>query len=366
MIQGHLSTSSFKNRILKAVCAMLIASILVSLMDHILAPKYITENQDGRITREFYEVGTDLDVIALGSSTMYNAFSPDYLWGRYGFTSYVRSNASQTLWQSYYLLKDAFDTKHPSLVVLDMSFIKYGDEFIEEPSNRKTIESMRNPLCKYGAVKASMYEEEDILSYYFPVLRYHSRWKELTSEDLKYSYIAPRVTFDGYLMDFTIPDEQNIYEPDDLDSVNFPEKSLEYLDKIIELCKKENVPILLMKTPTYVNSWHGVYDDEISKIANAAGVSYVNFDDYADECGIVVRTDYIDDGSHLNIVGAEKFCDFFGAYIKDNYELADHRQGLTDSDKKICERWNAALSLYEEKREAGMSYYEKEKQRIDL
>lgn len=347
----------------KNILAILLAAAMLFCLDHIFAPKYLDENLDGRITREFYGEKAPLNVIALGSSTMYNAVIPDQLYGEQGITSYVRSNASQTLWQSYYLLKDAlFVGKKPDLVMVDVSFIKYGEEFVEEPSNRKALESMRDPISKYRAVKASMYSEEEPVSYYLPVFRYHSRWKELTGQDVKNAVSAPKVTYHGYLMEYDIPDTQDIYEPEELEEgYEFPQKATEYLDKIIALCEKEQIPLLLMKTPTYVNSWHPEYDEMLSKLAAERGIAYQNFDEFKDEMELNVRTDYIDDGSHMNFVGASKFTNKLGNYLKENYSFRD----LT-KDEKCKSLWEAAGIRFEKDRTNALTLYEKRKQELGL
>lgn len=350
-----------KSKIVKIISAIILISMVFSVLDHIFIPKYVDENQDGCITREFYDEKTKLNVMGLGSSTMYNAMSPVYLWEKYGITGYVRSNASQTLWQSYYLLEDAIKYNRPELVVLDMSFIKYGEEFIEEPSNRKTIEGMKNPFAKLGAIESSKYSEEQPLSYYLPVLRYHSRYKELTAEDVKYAYNRPTVTYDGFLMDFSIPEEQNIYEPGAAEETEFPEKSMKYLNKIMDLCEKENIQLLLMKTPTFVNSWHSEYDDMIEKIANERNLTYINFDAYADTMDLDVRRDYVDDGSHLNLVGAHKFCDVLGDVITNKYNLSDN-----SGDKELVAIWNDKASKYDEAVSKGMKEYEETKDELGL
>lgn len=342
-----------KKSITKKIAALLLIVILTSLLDHIFIPKYIDENIDGRITAEFYNESVPLDVIGLGSSTMYNAMSPVALYRDYGFTSYVRSNASQTVWQSYYLLKDAIKYNKPKLVIFDVSFMKYGEEFIEEPSNRKTIEHMRDPLAKYNAVMASKYEQEQPISYYLPILRYHSRWKSLSANDLKYAYDYPEVTFDGFIMESRVPKEQHIYAPEALEEAVFPQKAEAYLDKIIELCRREDIQLLLMKTPTYVNSWHAEYDELLTKKASENGIVYINFDTTSENAGITVRTDYIDDGEHFNISGAEKFNHILGQYLKDNYELPEH-----SSENEIKSVWDEKVQKYETEKEKALKEHE--------
>lgn len=344
-MQNHLSTFSFK-KLIKCIFTILFVIILIFIMDRLFAPKYVSENIDGRITAEFYRESKPLDLIAFGSSTVYNAIDTDRLNEDIGINSYLRANASQTVWQSYYLLKDALIDQTPKLIMFDVSFMKNGEEFVEEPSNRKCIELMRPSIYKYQAIKASMYSEEHPETYFMPVFRYHSRWKELSMEDLQYLFYVPNVTRHGYIREDGVAKEQHIYSPEEenenalklklegadnfRESGIFPKKAVEYLDLFVDECYKENIPLMLFKTPTFVANWYDTYDDWLEIYVNQKNVkfkeqgsdysiNYVNYNGAADKMGIVVSDDYIDDGEHLNHDGATKFTIYLEQDLKNNY-----------------------------------------------
>ena len=55
-----------------------------------------------------------------------------------------------------------------------------------EAYNRMSIDGIPLSMTKINLAKASMLPEEDLITYIFPLLRYHSRWNELTKEDFEY------------------------------------------------------------------------------------------------------------------------------------------------------------------------------------
>ena len=55
------------------------------------------------------------------------------------------------------------------------------DEPQREAYNRMTLEGMRWSWSKVDAIRASMTQEEHLLDYVFPLLRYHSRWTRVIS-----------------------------------------------------------------------------------------------------------------------------------------------------------------------------------------
>ena len=145
------------------IARILLIVVIAVALNRIFIPKYVEDNQDGRVTEEFYREKTDLDVLFFGSSTVYNAISPVYLYENYGFSSYVRANASQTLWQSYYLLEEMLGYETPKVVVFNVLSMKYGEPQ-KEAYNRMAIDGMRMSSSKISAIKASMSDKESFAS----------------------------------------------------------------------------------------------------------------------------------------------------------------------------------------------------------
>ena len=54
-----------------------------------------------------------------------------------------------------------------------------------------------------------------------------------------------------------------------------------------------------------------------------------------------MSVDTYDAGLHLNLSGAEKLAVYFGRYLKENYDLKDHRE-----DPEYVEEYNEKTALY--------------------
>lgn len=325
--------------IIKFIAAVLVAIVLLEVLGLIFSPKYLKENQEGCIIAEFYREKTDLDVVFFGTSTSYCSIAPPYLWHKFGFTSYTRACDSETMWQTYYLLRDTVRHNKPDVVVCDMSAIKFGEGFVDEPANRKIMDGMKLSFDKFACVEASMHEDESLASYLFSIFRFHSRWDELTLDDLYYAFHKPEVTHDGYLLYY----EKVAEEGDghlDKEYMAIPDKTKDYLVRIIEYCEEEGITLMLVKSPTYGN-WFESYDKEIGEIASAYGVEYTNFDYYKDDIGLERSEDYNDGHSHLNAYGAEKYCDYLGRHIKERVDIPDH-----GDDPAYGEVWDAKYARY--------------------
>jgi len=332
----------------KKICIILLKVMLIIFLvvsfNLIMMPKYINENQDGRIIAEMYREDISPDVIFLGSSTVYSGISPVKMYEEYGITSYVLASSSQTGWDSLCVLKEALKEFSPQMVVLDIGFLTTEEDYAEEVSNRKLFDYMRNDLVKYNGVKEAMATDiESGWSYLFPVLRYHTRYEDLSIDDFKYAYYKPDVTYNGYIMSVlqsqSLPEARSLYETEDR---VLNDRNRKCLYEIINICKENGIGLFLIKTPSYQAKWGTGYETDISQVALQNGLFYVNFDNMISDYGINFLTDSPDEGGHLNLFGAEKFSYYLGKVIVDTYQMPDRRQ-----DEKYNKIWTKKTNRYE-------------------
>jgi hypothetical protein len=175
-------------KVLKGILIIFIVLALLFLLEKLLMPKYMTSILEGALVSEYYhEEYKKHDVIFIGDCEVYENFSPVTLWEEYGITSFIRGSAQQLIWQSYYMLEETIAYEKPEIVIFNVLSMKYGKPQ-KEAYNRMALDGMPLSMPKLRSIKASMLPEEEFLTYIFPILRYHSRWDELTSEDIKYMF----------------------------------------------------------------------------------------------------------------------------------------------------------------------------------
>ena len=122
-----------------------------------------------------------------------------------------------------------------------------------------------------------------------------------------------------------------------------PETSMEYLEKMRELCAQNGAELVLIKAPT--NSWrywwYDEWDAQVAEYAEQKGLAYYNFIDKTEEIGIDYTTDTYDAGVHLNVYGAEKMTEYFGQILSDAHGLSgtEHTQAETDAWKSRVEEY---------------------------
>ncbi|MDO4739369.1 MAG: SGNH/GDSL hydrolase family protein [Eubacteriales bacterium] len=322
------------------VCAALAVGAL-ALLQRLLMPKYQSGVIEGSMTEEYYRDEAPHEVLMVGDCEIYESFSPVTLFQEYGISSYLRGGPQQLAWHSYYLLEDALRYETPRVVVYNVLALKYNKPQ-SEAYNRMNIDGMRWSGSKARCILASMTPEEHFLDYLFPILRYHSRWAELTRDDFVHLFSKELVTHSGYSMRADVKPQTGFPPAMPLADYTLGDKAMGYLQKMADLCKEKGVALVLVKAPTEYPHWYAQWDEQIVRFAQENGLQYVNFIPLQQQIGLDMTQDTYDGGLHLNKQGAEKLSRYFGAWLKERFDLTDYR-----GDEAVSALWAEKTAAYE-------------------
>ncbi len=310
--------------------------VVLSFATMLLQPKYMTDLVEGSMTSQYYKEAGNHDVIFIGDCEVYANFIPLEMYRENGITGYVRGNSQQLIWQSYYLLKETYRYETPKVVVFNVNAMRY-DEPVSEAYNRLMMDKMRWSPEKVEMIQASMTEEENYLSYLFPILRYHSRFSQLTAEDFNYLFREKQVTWQGHLVNQNIKAVGKLPTKRPLKNYDFSEICWEYLDKIRLLCEENGSELILVKAPSVYPYWYDEYQKQIDDYAQKHNLTFYNLLDDVETMGIDYNMDTYDGGLHLNFAGAKKLSSFFGNLLAENHNLEDHRGQYPELDAMLIE-----------------------------
>lgn len=329
--------------------------VVLYLLQRLLMPKYMDDVMEGGMVQEYYDEEKDHDVIFIGDCELYENISPAVLWEEYGINSYIRGSAQQLIWQSYYLLEETLSYEKPDVVVFNVLAMEFNEPQ-QEAYNRMTLDGMRWSGSKIRCIQASMREEEHFLDYVFPILRYHSRWSQLTKDDFRYFWGKEKVTYNGYYMRVDVKPAENIPQGRVLSDYTFGENAYRYLDKMAELCEESGVELVLVKAPSLHPYWYEEWDEQIRSYAEEHHLKYYNFLDVKEEIGLDYSTDTYDAGLHLNLSGAEKMSRYFGKILTEECGLESRR-----GEETLEEEWAGKLLEYQEEMERQLQELEDDK-----
>jgi hypothetical protein len=323
-------------KILTTAAVVLFIVSTLWLLQRLVVPKYMGDVVEGNFIAEYYDEEKDHDVIFLGDCEVYENFSPLVLWEEYGINAYIRGTAQQLVNQSYYVLEDTLKHETPDVVVFSVLAVPLNEP-AKESYNRMTLDGLPWSNTKLDAILTSMTEEEQLLDYVFPLLRYHSRITELTGEDFKYLFHRDLVSHNGYYMRVDAKPATNIPSARPLADYTIHADQMMWLERIRALCEEKGVELVLVKAPSLYPHWYDQWDAQITEYAEKNDLLYVNLLAARDEIGLDFTTDTYDGGLHLNLAGAEKLSHYFGKILRDECGL-ESRRGETALEDTWAEK----------------------------
>ncbi len=269
-----------------------------------------------------------MDVIVLGSSHAQYSFCPDFFYEDTGLYSYVLGSAFQPLKISYLMLKEALKTQSPEMIILEVYTATLGDEPINE--NRYVLAEYQ--LTGEERKEAISYLSDDKrVDYYNEFINNHNNWRNLSSiDDLRVDKTSIESTMGYHQNSVYLPVENYWYSfiyDEDVD-VELKQEDLDALNNIYDLCKENDIEILLYMVPmdnvtVEIQSYrHKVWD-----WANEHDIKYIDFLERDTEFDI--RSAIHSDGFHLYTNGASVVTDLLADYVKDNYVFDKHNENDT-------------------------------------
>ena len=314
---------------LKPVAFLLVLVCLLIGTSYLVAPKgyenvYDIQLVNRKIDAVSQEKENTLDVLFTGDSEASNTFSPFQYWKEQGIASYNLGGSAQRLNDCYTVLEEVLKHQKPKILIL-------------EP----------NTLFRKNAI----YNKEDAVlmmaEQIFPVLHHHNIYKSINlgvnllgatkenayADQCKGYYarvkIRPYQGSDQYMK--TNKRETTIY----------PE-TMEYFEKIVQLCKENQVELIMVSSPSPKN-WSDERHDVIQALCDKYGITYYDLNKLDNALALDWTTDTLDCGDHLNINGSKKVNAYFGKILKEKYHIPDRRG---EADYAIWDQQAAELKLY--------------------
>ncbi len=322
---ANITEKNTKKRRLTVNIVRLLVILAVFVAAYFTLDKILLiKSEDGieQIQSYYKQPEGTVDALFVGSSHIFCHVNTGVLWDEYGISGFDLAGAEQPYWNSYYYIQEALKTQKPKVIVLDISTpgIRPTDYQPENwlITNTYGIKRDRN---RYDALKVSSLKDS-FKRVIIPLNSTHGRYVDLSEEDftdhnnsVNYKGFDPRET----TIYFEAPDVSGVTERGELS-----DKEVEYLRKIIEYVQGTGIPLLFISSPYVVTAEEQAKYNTIYDIADEYGVPHLDFNLMYDEMGLDFAVD-IAEVLHLNRSGNEKFTRTLGAYLKDNYDLADHR-----------------------------------------
>ena len=310
------------------VFVLLLAVVFVVVSD------VVTLKKSRNLLGGYLEEPENYDVLFFGDSKFVAGLAPMELWEDYGIAGYNLSSHSCLMPVSYWTLINALDYGTPKLAVFatngftpEKKVSNYSPDVHTEmdfwPLTRNKVRMINDVMTHpeapdYADSEGDLYRDLR-WEFFFPIGKYHSRWKELREEDFTK---RPQHIKGGELLvgiesiwEYTLTDEEDYAE-----EVGY---AFEYMRMAIEECQRRGIEVLMLHLPSPIRINSQRYANTARSIASEYGVNFVDTTladsivDYAVDC--------FDVDPHLNVSGTMKLTSYLGSYLNDHYELPDRR-----------------------------------------
>ncbi len=299
------------------------------------------------MVHSFYELDKNsLDVLILGSSHGFCSFLPNLLWQEEGMTSYVMGSYRQTAAESYWLLREALKYQSPKVLIMEGYYFFSDRKYTDDAALRSCCDGMPLSKLKYDMIMdlGDRMSIKTKLTYFVPFLKYHSRWSELKDVDFNRDAWSQGALISDEVTKVLTPELPT--EPEEVPSVFY-----DYFERIADLCEEKGIELVVYIAPF---TYHSDTKDD-RDLYFSAQAKYLELEGYmaekgipyfyyqrTDEPGVDYSKDFLD-YSHLNTSGAIKVTRTLARYLRENYDLQDHRgdeaYASWDADSKQFRKW---------------------------
>lgn len=298
------------------------------------------------------------DVIFLGTSELKTAVYPGAVFQTNGITSYNYAVTNKSALTMYYQLKYILRYQEPKAVCCDFSAL-YDDTLPSERENvyRKVVDTMPDFDLKWEMIKAihEMDPEQSVLSYLFPMLRYHSIWSELEEEHFQEDYVYQDMS-ENYFNGCSLLKGEYGGEPYDItpglweaerSEEQISDLNAQWYDKMIALCQENDIFIIALFPPALGEGYQHTARWETTKdYLESRGVGIIDYNNFdaAERIELKVAEDYID-STHMTYKGSLKLSRDLAYILYGWYGMEDHSG--TEKAKQWNEQWEAFCEDYD-------------------
>ena len=280
---------------------------------------------DARV-EAFRELPQDsVEILFLGSSHVMSGINPAVFWDEEQIPSYNLATRAQTFPFTYLLLKEAFKTQHPKVVVID-AFSVTEDNAVYGLANTDEHFSMNMDLVPLSLEKINLIQEyvpyEKRAYCMSSLLTFHSRWNKVfrqqSAKDSIYMGFCFAEREEGVTCSLEMHDI-----PEQVKSSQIPEVDLEYYHKIVELCEEEGVTPVFIKTPIVARNQVSYEKlQAFSQLLETEGVPFFNYADPKKNREFPYE-EYMRDNYHMNSKGANAVTGMLLEDLRENNLLTD-------------------------------------------
>ena len=297
-----------------------------------------TDNSSYQIINFYKEEKDSAEVVFIGSSNCFSFYSPLFAYNSYGIKTTNFSSSGMGMIAFKYAIEEVNKTQENAHIVITITPM---DE-MSYSALHYLADYMPMSMNKLNLLKAYFSRgDESILNsaeYFFPLMRFHERWSELTLDDLILDDGTKGATSHEYYL--TYSNDVNEYFYSSEEKKEMPDNWKELMSELLDYCDENERDVTFLFPPRS-------YEEDEYKELNSL-IDYISSRNYEvldlrekyDEIGLDLSYDFYDK-RHTNVHGSFKYTDYVIRKIMDKYNIV--------SKEKNDVSFNKAFDTYYEK-----------------
>lgn len=299
-------------KVISILCCIVLSFSVYVYICAIVTPKDIKDSGGVHYFRGMgflAEPKNSIDIMFYGNSDVYSGIMPSIIFEQYGFTSYASGRPLQTVKNINLLLQKTLETQKPKVAILETD-------------------------CFY--TKSGFQIDEG--NFFLSPLIFHSRWKELKLRDftqwptrskkvdINKGFLPSKIVYGTKRKATYMGNKNTPPKP-------FPSENDAYIKEFVQTCRDNDIEVLFLELPS-ANSWNYAKHNYVKSFAKELGVKFIDMNIKDENFAVNLKTDFRDNGNHMNSIGAYKTSKFIGRYLSKHYSniLKDKRQDKEYAD----------------------------------
>lgn len=292
----------------------------------------------------FYEEPADsLDAVYIGGSNVYAFWIAPLAWAQHGIAVYPFACNSQPLEAARFLIEEGRKTQPEALYIVSINGI---DSIFSEKQIHYLADYLPPSFNKFHLIQALSdlggYSAAERMEFFFPLLRYHSRWSELVWNDFHYTIdgLKGGSTYASFLKKTS--DISESFQTTE-HRAPLPDTLQRSLEQLFAYCEEEQVKLLLVTAPQARTDESSLARlNTIEALAASYGYPVLDMMECVEQIGLDFAHDYYNE-YHTNLHGAIKTTEYLAHYLTEQYNFQDKR-----GDPAYLS-WDEAYERYAEK-----------------
>ena len=321
----------------KKIISIIVLAIFLIAAFIYLNRVFASEHHYVNTTEDFKNLAkkTNIDVIFYGSSHSYTAFNPLIIDSICKTISYNLGSDALKIELTDLVLNESLKYTKPKLIILEVyppSLLPVGGDQ-DKGYQLRAMDFVSNFSFLKLKKTVEIYNPNEYLGVYFPLIRNHSKWNEFNyfnlnkRKDLDYK---KNFFFNGFLGSLNTMNEKDQQtfanfktHPIKNETSNswLKEEAKEKIKDFVNMAKKSGAEVLIISSPdprarVFFNYY---FYEEMNDFATSMNVKFLNLNDYYNEMQLDIKD--FKDNSHLNTYGSIKATKFLSDYLNNNYNL---------------------------------------------